>query len=294
MHRLLSPFILSLAAGVLTACSSGTVTTTPPVATDVSSDSGTTGTDGTTGMDATTGTDGADGTDGTTGADGVDGSDGTTGVPIERQEQFDIPAGEDLVCEGDPLTKEEQNPNGWPFTGAQVTPPTGKTYDFTCTTCPGGTNGAEGRYRFFHSDRPDLPSTDEYRETLELQGNAFINVRWFKDDQGKEHKVLAKGYFFCPQSGALSDINFTDYFNTVWIYTSVVASSDEFGLKTGHSDPCFLGVAASGGGAKDIFIDCNTDWDAKGSTETHGQFCRIGETVYGVDCVEPFEERLEF
>ncbi|MFT5429881.1 MAG: hypothetical protein ACI9OJ_000554 [Myxococcota bacterium] len=266
-------------------CSSGTTSVTPPVAD---------ATGGTGGDAATTGTDGTDGTSGTNGSDGTDSTTGLTGSDNAGKQTFEIPQGTDIVCE-DPKAKDLQQDDGWPFTGVDATPNEGQTYGFTCTMCPGGTNNVNGKYRFFLNDRLDEPDASVYRETMEMQGNAFINVRWYDNpESGKVERLIAKGYYFCPEPGALSDINFTDWWNTVWVYTSVESDGSYFNLPVGHAEPCFLGVALGGGSAaNDALLDCNSDWDKKGGSDTGGQLCRIGSTILGQDCVDPFDTKFE-
>lgn len=231
------------------------------------------------------------GTDGTGAIPNGTGPSGTDGTGIDTS----IPDGTDIVCTGG----AEGNGGGYPFTGLSIKPESpkasGATYNFTCTMCPGGTLGVKGKYKYFiwegDTAKPNLPEPSEWAETLEFDGNHFINVLEGVDSVDSEKKtVTAAGYYFCPKTEELQDIKYKDYWNTVWVYTDA-APAGGFGISAGAVDLCFLGVNASPlVGANDIRVECNLFWDPAGTSQAVNHYCRLNSELDGRKCENPFEQ----
>lgn len=229
-------------------------------------------TGGATGGDTGVGTTGG-ATGGTTG--------GTTGG---------IPQGADNVCEGaTPPTGAE---GAYPFKGLTHTPETpkssGVTHNFTCTMCPGGTLGIKGTYKYFTEDNVDTPDPAVWKETWEFFGNRFVNVIEGVDSGDNQHKsVVAEGYFFCPDPDELDWIKSPDFWNVVLVYLDAKPAG-AFGIEPGSIDLCFLGVENMA--ADRIGLACNLFWDANGTWQTTDQYCKLGTTLGGRTCSDPFAE----
>ena len=58
-----------------------------------------------------------------------------------------------------------------------------------------------------------------------------------------------------------------------------------FGIEPGATDPTFLGTGLS---ADDIYIDINLFWDANGTGQSSGQYCRVGSSLFNQECTNPF------
>jgi len=241
--------------------------------------------DGTT--DATDGEDGTEAGDGTDGSDSTDASDGTDGLTDGTDW---IPTGTNTVCA---TAAEPGDTVGWPFTGLQYTPQTEKSgsdqYAFTCTKCPNGYDGVGGKYRRFIDDNASLPDPKDSAETWEFIGNAFINIIDEVDSgTGKRARVTARGYYFCPEPDEFFDqIEGKEWWNVVLVYTEVDPPG-AFGIDPGVADPCFFGFSTEGGFGNDLGVACNLFWDPKGTWQTTDTYCRIGATVNGRSCEDPF------
>ena len=212
----------------------------------------------------------------------------TSGVDTTRVPPGKCQVAEDSLCEG----ATEPTGKGCPFQSLSVTPQTdkrsGNTFDFTCTKCPGGTLGINGTYRLYENDNVNLPNPNEYRETITFDGNQFENVLEAVDSAtGQKTKVVAKGYYFCPDDGAYQGkIKYPGYWNVVFVYTEANPLG-AFGITPGAADPCFLGTSDVGS-ADDIYIDCNVLWDPNGVGQSSGQYCKIGSKLGSQDCTDPF------
>ncbi len=200
----------------------------------------------------------------------------------------------DKVCDNPKATKPTGK--GVAFDGLTYTPDTEKskgiTYDFKCTMCPGGKPNIDGKYKYFTSDDKGKPHLDQpdpatVKETLEFNGNAFVNIIE-GDDHGTPSKVRAEGFYFCHEPGAMSQMKFGDYFDVIMVYTKVEASpAGAFGITQGAVDPCLLAMDATHGPAG-VFLECNFLWEPNGGQQGQNEYCRIGGTMYNQQCPDPF------
>ena len=208
--------------------------------------------------------------------------------------------GADKVCDGIPPA---EGPN-CKFGGFSVTPDSpkssGQTWDFSCTTCPGGkipqmTNmDFNGVYKYYEwgdeGPRVQTPDPAEYRETLEFNGNYFTNVIEGIDSWDNQYKkVTAKGYFFCPLEDELKhSMAWSSWWNMVIVYAEVEPNG-AFGIEAGAADLCYLLVSSSPQlGSSDIQITCNQFWDPEGTYQNQHHYCRVGKKIDGRVCEDPF------
>ncbi|MFT7624004.1 MAG: hypothetical protein ACI9WU_003190 [Myxococcota bacterium] len=238
-----------------------------------------TGADGTT--TSTTGGAGADGGGGVGDGGGSDADQTTTGI--------DIPTGENVVC---PTAKEQPTGKGYPFTGFEVSPDTpkssGTTYSFPCTMCPGGTLGISGKYKYFEGDDVSSPSTEEWSETWEFDGNRFVNrLAGVDSADGVRKEVVTEGYYFCPDPDALTDIKSPDFWNVVLVYLKATPNG-AFGIDAPVADLAFVGIETIGA-ADRIGVAVNLWWDPAATWQTTDQYCRIGTELNGRPCDDPFK-----
>ena len=236
---------------------------------------------------------GGTGNDG--GGDGIDGASGTTG------------ASQNVICD-EPKASADTG-KGTKFAGftykvrpvagcggntetqCPATSNVGKTYNFTCTMCPGGLSNVQGKFKQYEEEGgPASPDPNVWRETIEFDGNTFLNVIEGEDcGDNTRKKVTAKGYYFCAKPGEVDGMKYEDWWSTVFVYTEVEPAG-AFGIEPGDSDLVFFGFANGGlgGPSNDILLQLNSCWDAKGSKQNEYQYCKVGDTVNGTECPDPF------
>jgi hypothetical protein len=190
---------------------------------------------------------------------------------------------EDLICAGgDPPTGK-----GVPFKGFEYSAPSGKNYEFTCTSCPGGIAGMEGKYRYISEKwdiQPNTPQTPLKADidTIEFDGNWFTFTR-------REPNIgvidTASGYYFCPDPDELGFAK-SDYFNTVFYFDSIQGNT-MFNVEAGMAN-----VVHVGGTLDLIETQGVPNWNDQTGGICPGpdcmDYCRIGTMVNGVPCTEPW------
>jgi len=67
----------------------------------------------------------------------------------------------------------------------------------------------------------------------------------------------------------------------VFVFESIPTQSQ---LKPGYSNPCH--IKSSGKGS--IFFECNSQWKVNQKVYYELSFCKVGESVDGVICTDPF------
>ena len=144
---------------------------------------------------------------------------------------------------------------------------------YTCNGCPFGRVDFGGKYRAMKDGLSDPPVMDfeDYKEIIDIDGNTFhIKVQ---DDSGKTFE--ARGWFMCANKG--EQVNEHAY----WVITSATPADGSWFpgavLETDH-----------------VVINGTDRWyaswyDSVGSqTYTDLEYCRIGSTIFGEDCTDPF------
>lgn len=258
-------------------------------------------TDGEMTTDSTGGGGGADGRGGAVGGDVTVAGDGTDSADTSVRGGTDSMGGRDWPPGGENVTCTDNfgvgHERGYGFQPFVYTPQTskseGSTYSFTCTRCPNGYADISGTYRRYVDDNPTLPDPSIERETWTFDGNAFTGLIDAVDKlefggDGKRHMLTTRGYYFCPEPEALFGIDSVEYWNIVLVYT-YVSEPGAFGIVVGATDPCFLGFSTQTKG-DDIGVACNLEWDPKGTWQTTDLYCKVGATVEGRLCEDPFAD----
>lgn len=198
----------------------------------------------------------------------------------------DPPVGQDQICDG----ASEPAGGGYPFTGLTVTPGTpeseGTSWAFSCTMCPGGTLGIDGKYVYFENDDVRSQGPGDYQETIEFSGNSFVNVIKGVDADGALKTVTATGYFFCPDPSELAPMKSPEFWNIVIVYLSADPAG-AFGLDGDDIDLAFLGVETIGGPDR-IGLAVNQFWDLNGTWQNTFEYCLVGSVLDGKVCTAPF------
>ncbi len=224
-----------------------------------------------------------------TGTSGDDTTDVGVDVTVDGTTGITPPDADDIVCED---AFEPTNAEGaYPFTGFSVTPSTpksqGVTFDFSCTKCPGGTLGITGKYKYFENDDVRSPDPGDWKETWEFYGNRFVNHIRGVDTDGQMKEIVSEGYYFCPTTKELTGIKSPDFWNVVIVYLTATPNGP-FGIEAPVADLSFLGVETIGG-ADRIGVAVNQFWDPDATWQNTHQYCRIGTTLGGRVCEDPFE-----
>jgi hypothetical protein len=206
---------------------------------------------------------------------------------LETSKPQDPLGGEDSVCGGATAASGV----GTPFSGLTVKPGTaeseGTEWTFTCTKCPGGMLWIEGKYVYFQNDNVRSQGPGDYQETLTFSGNSFVNVIKGVDTDGvmKEAKVI--GYYFCPDQTELLPMKFLEHWNIVIVYVST-DSPGAFGIYGNVADLAFMGGIVGSYPLSRINLQVNLLWDVAGSYQTSVEYCRVGTTLNGKVCTDPF------
>ncbi len=151
----------------------------------------------------------------------------------------------------------------------------GKTY--TCNECRGGYPGDQGTWRLidFATENPST-SLGDFRETLTFDGNTWRD-HLAGDDLGKQVDAMVDGWFWCADTSELTSGN------AVFIVDSVKPEG-AFGWQSGM---VFSGDIKSNG--KDLrALGLFTGFE--GGKHNEWLYCRVGSTISGVPCSDPFQK----
>ncbi len=236
-----------------------------------------------------------------TASTGTDTGVGATTGDVGGTTGLTIPPGPDNVCADG--SEPTGIPGAYPFSTFTVTPETpkssGVTFNFSCTRCPGGTLGIDGKYKFFEKDDVRSPDPSDWKETWEFFGNRFVNHIRGVDTDGVMKEIVAEGYYFCPDPKELTGYQVGDvpgpvsidspkFWNVVIVYL-IATPNGPFGIETPVADLSFLGIETIGA-ADRIGLAVNQFWDPAGTWQNTHQYCRLGTELGGRVCKDPFEE----
>lgn len=212
-----------------------------------------------------------------------------TGMPPKDTGQpADAGASDDQLCAGaDPYTGK-----GVPFKGLQYQVPNGKSYDFTCTSCPGGILGVDGKYRYYDLLKWDLfpntpqaftPSGAADIDTITFEGNWFTISR---RDLNTGQVETASGYYFCPDPTELGFAK-VDYFNVVLVYETFEGNGVMFNVTPGTAVPAHIG-----GSLEALELQGVPNWNSQMGGICPGpdclHYCQVGSVIEGTPCTDPW------
>lgn len=145
--------------------------------------------------------------------------------------------------------------------------------DYTCQGCPNGIINFQGTYRAIKDGTASPPELDfeDYKETVAIDGNTFALK--ILDDNGDLSE--AKGWILCTET---PENNAREIF---WV--QVDGHSPSGSWKAGAIERT-ANVIVTGTDAAVIY------WydDLTGEANVSQEYCRIGGTIGGVDCTDPF------
>ncbi|MSP93397.1 MAG: hypothetical protein EXR79_16655 [Myxococcales bacterium] len=156
----------------------------------------------------------------------------------------------------------------------------GKT--FQCNVCRGGYPNIQGAWRFidFATEDPSTPLKDGYRERLTIDGNTFTNQLEGKD-LGKDVTQTIAGWYFCADPNEMSTGD------TVFVLESV-APDGAFGNQQGTVFRATVKADAADP-ANPATIALGMSAGIKGKWIGEFLYCRIGSTLNGKPCSDPFK-----
>lgn len=149
----------------------------------------------------------------------------------------------------------------------------GKTY--TCNACRGGSPSELGLWRLIDT-ATENPTTSlgDFRESLTFDGNTW-RARMQGDDAGKQVEAVIDGWYWCADSSELPSGN------AVFI-AETVKPEGAFGWKSGT---VFSGdIKRKGSDLRTLGLFT----EFEGGTRNEWSYCRVGSSINGVACSDPF------
>lgn len=153
---------------------------------------------------------------------------------------------------------------------------------FQCNVCRGGYPNIQGAWRFidFATEDPTTPLKDGYREVLTLDGNTFTDHLAGKD-LGKDVTQTIAGWYFCADPIEMSTGD------TVFLLESV-APDGAFGNQQGTVFRASV-KADVANPVNPATIALGMSAGIQGKWIGEFLYCRIGSTVKGKPCTDPFK-----
>ncbi len=152
----------------------------------------------------------------------------------------------------------------------------GKT--FSCNTCRGGYENLQGAWRFidFKTEDPTTVLGKGYKETLQFDGNTLVN-HLFENDAGKITDQRIDGWYFCTDAAELKSKD------AIFVLERALPSG-AFGNNSG--DFLRVSVKINAGTPNLIALGVSSGLDGKLLGEY--LYCKIGSTIAGKPCGDPF------
>lgn len=164
-----------------------------------------------------------------------------------------------------------------------------KGYLFTCNYCPEGDALIQGKWRFYNAteEDPTIPTPEEYAETLEIEGNRWtVRIDGPDESIGQRVQVVAEGWYFCGDQPEVPDK--TKIF--------VTTSADPEGGYGYETNLVFRGYTLQRGEPGTdtllrLYDELCYETSPASCKETYQDlgYCKIGETIFGAECLDPFE-----
>lgn len=188
----------------------------------------------------------------------------------------------DTTATADAAVPVKRNPACGPFDASargKKVPWNGYTIGqqtFTCNSCRGGDPLLQGQWRQidFKTEDPATPMGDN-KDVLTIDGNTWRQRIAGKDTAGKVQEQVIDGWYFCSDGAEFIS---KDQF---WIMDNVVPDGI-FGNKNGS----FLRISALTSGSDLLALIVYDSFESK-TTKTYN-FCRVGSTIKGHLCNDPF------
>ena len=148
---------------------------------------------------------------------------------------------------------------------------------FTCNLCRGGDPLVQARWRAvdFNTEDPSKPLSGDHKEVLTIDGNTW-HLRAEHTDKGVVHKVKVDGWYWCSDAAEIKSASNV-------FHATAKEGSDFFGW---FAPDVFTGLFLTKG--KDqLAWSYNEGFETKKAGDA--LYCRIGSTIKGQPCTDPFK-----
>jgi hypothetical protein len=149
---------------------------------------------------------------------------------------------------------------------------------FSCNTCRGGYPNLQGSWRFidFKTEDPSTPLAKSYKEVLKFDGNTLTN-HLQESDAGQASEQRIDGWYFCTDAAELKAKD------ALFVLERAVPQG-LFGNKSGD----FFRVSVKINAGSDDLIALGVYSGLSDTLLGEYLYCRIGSSVAGKACSDPF------
>ncbi len=149
---------------------------------------------------------------------------------------------------------------------------------FSCNTCRGGYPNLQGSWRFidFKTEDPSTPLAKSYKEVLKFDGNTLSN-HLQESDAGQASEQRIDGWYFCTDAVELKAKD------AIFVLERA-APEGLFGNKSGD----FFRVSVKINAGSDDLIALGVYSGLSDTLLGEYLYCRIGTSVAGKACSDPF------
>lgn len=147
---------------------------------------------------------------------------------------------------------------------------------FTCNACRGGYPNLVGTWRFmdFDTESPATPLQNNYRETLQFDGNVWKN-RLAEGEGAAQADGTLTGWYFCTDGAEMKSQDAVFHIDSAvpdGAFGNFAGSAFRASVKTNGSNLIALGISQG----------------ITGKWLGEYLYCRVGSTIAGQPCLDPF------